>query len=217
MAVFEKEVAEREPVPGVVTGLAYSGSGNGGILFVEATKMPGKGNLQLTGSLGDVIKESAQIALTWVKAQAYVLKVAPTKYTNIVENYDIHIHVPGGAVPKDGPSAGVTLVSALVSLFSGFYVQPTTAMTGEVSLRGQVLPVGGIKEKVISAHRAGIRKIILPYRNRKDVEQDVPDSVKHDIEFVFAKTVWDVLESALVMNEEDKTEKWTARQYESHL
>ncbi|KAI9314483.1 ATP-dependent protease La [Dichotomocladium elegans] len=213
---FEKEVAEREPYPGVVTGLAYSGSGNGGILFVEATKMPGKGDLQLTGSLGDVIKESAQIALTWVKAHAYALKIAPTKYTNIVENYDIHIHFPGGAVPKDGPSAGVTLVSALVSLFSGYCVKPTTAMTGEVSLRGQVLPVGGIKEKVISAHRAGIRKIIMPQRNRKDVEADVPQSVKQDIKFVYAKTIWDVLESALELNE-DTTEKWSVRALESHL
>lgn len=154
---------------------------------------------------------------------------------NLVEKHDIHIHVPGGAVPKDGPSAGnnvmaletyknilnlfffytgVTLVSSLVSLFSGYHVPPTTAMTGEISLRGQVLPVGGIKEKVVSAHRAGIRKIILPFRNRKDVEQDVPEKLKDDIEFVFAKNIWDVLEAALVMNER---EKWTTRVYESHL
>lgn len=109
---------------------------------------------------------------------------------------------------------GVTLVSSLVSLFSGYYVPPTTAMTGEISLRGQVLPVGGIKEKVVSAHRAGIRKIILPFRNRKDVEQDVPEKVKNDIEFVFAKNIWDVLEAALIINERDK---WTTRVYESHL
>ncbi|CDH50481.1 atp-dependent protease la [Lichtheimia corymbifera JMRC:FSU:9682] len=216
IAVFEKEVAEREPYPGVVTGLAYSGSGNGGILFVEATKMPGKGELQLTGSLGDVIKESAQIALTWVKAHAYALKIAPTKHTNIVENYDVHIHFPGGAVPKDGPSAGVTLVSALVSLFSGYCVKPTTAMTGEISLRGQVLPVGGIKEKVISAHRAGIRKIIMCHKNRKDVESDVPESVKQDITFVYAKHIWDVLASALEINDES-AEKWSMRTLESHL
>ncbi|CAO3690490.1 unnamed protein product [Rhizopus microsporus] len=214
MAYYEKEVAEREALPGVVTGLAYSGSGNGGILFVESTKMPGHGDLGLTGSLGDVIKESARIALTWVKAHAYELKIVPTKETNLVENYDIHIHVPGGAIPKDGPSAGVTLVTSLVSLFSGYHVPTTTAMTGEISLRGQVLPVGGIKEKVVSAHRAGIRKIILPLRNRKDVEQDVPEKVKEDIEFIYAKNIWDVLEAALVMS---NSEKWHTRVYESHL
>ena len=136
--------------------------------------------------------------------------------TNIVEKYDVHIHFPAGSTPKDGPSAGVTLVSSLVSLFSGYCVNPTTAMTGEISLRGQVLPVGGIKEKVISAHRAGIKKIILPHRNRKDVEADVPDNVKQDIKFIYAKTIWDVLESALVISD-DSAEKWTARTYESHL
>ncbi|ORX53491.1 ATP-dependent protease La [Hesseltinella vesiculosa] len=214
IATFEKEVAERDPIPGVVTGLAYSGSGNGGILFIESSKMPGKGELQLTGSLGDVIKESAQIALTWVKSHAYALKIASSRDQNIVEKSDIHVHFPSGAVPKDGPSAGVTLVTSLVSLFSGYYVPTTTAMTGEVSLRGQVLPVGGIKEKVISAHRAGIRKIILPYRNRKQVSQDVPDRVQQDIEFVYAKTIWDVLEAALVISD---NEKWPIRTYESHL
>ncbi|OBZ89329.1 Lon protease 2, peroxisomal [Choanephora cucurbitarum] len=214
IAFYEKEVVEREPLPGVVTGLAYSGSGNGGILFVESTKMPGFGELKLTGSLGDVIKESAQLALTWVKAHAFSLKIVPTEDTNLVEKTDVHIHVPGGAVPKDGPSAGVTLVSSIVSLFSGYHVPSTTAMTGEISLRGQVLPVGGIKEKVVSAHRAGIRKVVLPFRNRKDVEQDVPERVKQDIEFVYAKNIWDVLEAALVINE---SEKWSTRVYESHL
>ncbi|CAO3631469.1 unnamed protein product [Cunninghamella echinulata] len=214
IAKFEKEVAERDPIPGVVTGLAYSGSGNGGILFIEASKMPGKGDLQLTGSLGDVIKESAQIALTWVKSHAYSLKIASSNEQNIVEKFDVHVHFPAGSVSKDGPSAGVALVTSLVSLFSGYYVPTTTAMTGEMSLRGQVLPVGGIKEKVISAHRAGIRKIILPYRNRKDVQQDVPERVQQDIQFVYAKTIWDVLEAALVISE---TEKWTTRSFESHL
>lgn len=181
--------------------------------------------------MGDVIKESAKLALTWVKSHAYALKIVQNENANLVEKHDIHIHVPGGAIPKDGPSAGkicwrlniykylmlflgVTLVSSLVSLFSGYHVPPTTAMTGEISLRGQVLPVGGIKEKVVSAHRAGIRKIILPFRNRKDVEQDVPEKLKDDIEFVFAKNIWDVLEAALIMNER---EKWTTRVYESHL
>jgi ATP-dependent Lon protease len=164
--------------------------------------------------LGDVIKESAKLALTWVKSHAYSLKIVQNENANLVEKHDIHIHVPGGAVPKDGPSAGVTLVCSLVSLFSGYHVPPTTAMTGEISLRGQVLPVGGIKEKVVSAHRAGIRKIILPFRNRKDVEQDVPEKLKEDIEFVFAKNIWDVLEAALIMNER---EKWATRVYESRL
>ncbi|KAI8144412.1 ATP-dependent protease La [Fennellomyces sp. T-0311] len=212
MPPYEKEAIEREPVPGVATGLAYSSSGNGGILFVESTKMPGKGDLRLTGSLGDVIKESAHIALTWVKANAYALKIARTQYENIVAHHDIHIHVPHGAVPKDGPSAGVTLVCSLVSLFSGCIVSPTTAMTGEISLRGHVLPVGGIKEKVISAHRAGVRKVVLPERNRKDVNADVPESVKADIEFVYAKSVWDVLEATIVM-----ADKSVWRPLESHL
>ncbi|KAI8050716.1 ATP-dependent protease La [Thamnidium elegans] len=216
MAFYEKEVAERELVPGVVTGLAYSGSGNGGILFVEATKMPGDGNLQLTGSLGNVIQESAKLALSWVKSHAFALQLTSSSTEKMIEHDDIHIHFPAGSINKDGPSAGVTLVSAIVSLYSGYHVPTTTAMTGEISLRGQVLPVGGIKEKVVSAHRAGIRKIILPFRNRKDVEQDVPEKVKNDIQFVFAKNIWDVLEEALVMNE---SEKWIApsRVYESHL
>ncbi|KAG0750138.1 hypothetical protein G6F23_000439 [Rhizopus arrhizus] len=195
MAYYEKEVAEREAIPGVVTGLAYSGSGHG-------------------GSLGEVIKESGKLALTWVKSNAYALKLVPVKDIDLIEKHDIHIHVPGGAVPKDGPSAGITLVTSLVSLFSGYYVPATTAMTGEISLRGQVLSVGGIKEKVVSAHRAGIRKIILPFRNRKDVRQDVPDKLKKDIEFIYAKNIWEVLEAALVMND---TEKWHMRVYESHL
>lgn len=165
------------------------------------------------GSLGDVIKESAQIALTWVKAHAYELKIATTATTNLVEQHDVHIHFPHGAVPKDGPSAGVTLVCSLVSLFSTLCVSPTTAMTGEISLRGQVLPVGGIKEKVISAHRAGIRKIILPERNRKDVEADVPESVKADILFVFARTIWDVLDAAGLT----PIKAGDARPFESHL
>ncbi|ORZ05996.1 ATP-dependent protease La [Absidia repens] len=212
---FDKEVAEREDIPGVVTGLAYGGSGNGSILFVEATKMPGKGgNLQLTGSLGDVIKESAQIALTWVKAHAYVLNLTSERRTNIVEHDDVHIHFPSGSIPKDGPSAGVTLVCALVSLFGVWQVPSTTAMTGEISLRGQVLPVGGIKEKVISAHRAGIRKLILPWRNQNDVEADVPMAVKMEIEFVYAKTIWDVLNAAFI-----KDERWSPAKasLESHL
>lgn len=191
-------MTEREGYPGVVTGLAYGSSGNGSILFVEASKMPGDGRLQLTGSLGNVIQESAQLALSWVKSHAYALKLTSSPKEKLVENDDIHIHFPSGSVPKDGPSAGVTLVCAIVSLYSGRRVPTTMAMTGEISLRGQVLPVGGIKEKVISAHRAGIRKIIIPLKNQKDVETDVPEIVRDDIEFHYAKTIWQVLEAALV-------------------
>ncbi|KAI8047918.1 ATP-dependent protease La [Thamnidium elegans] len=211
---FEDDMVESEDMPGVITGLAYSGSGNGGIMFVEASKMPGSGNLHLTGSLGDVIQESAKLALSWVKSNAFTLKLTSHSKENLVQHDDIHIHFPSGAISKNGPSAGVTLVCAIVSLYSGYHVSPTTAMTGEISLRGRVLPVGGIKEKVVSAHRAGIRKIILPFRNRKDVEEDVPDKVKDDIQFVFAKSIWDVLEAALIMNTSDK---WSHRIYESRL
>ncbi|KAG2214858.1 hypothetical protein INT46_000156 [Mucor plumbeus] len=193
---FEKEVSERESYAGVVTGLAYSGSGNGGILFVEASKMPGDGHLHLTGSLGNVIQESAKLALSWVKSHAYALKLTTHAKEKMAQDDDIHIHFPSGSVPKDGPSAGVTLVCALVSLYSGKCVPTTTAMTGEISLRGQVLPVGGIKEKIISAHRAGIRKIVIPARNQKDVETDVPETVQGEIQFCYAKNIWQVLEAA---------------------
>ncbi|KAI8879498.1 ATP-dependent protease La [Backusella circina FSU 941] len=214
MVYYEKEIAERESVPGLVTGLAYSGSGNGGILFIEATKMPGTGKLKLTGKLGEVIQESAMIAVTWVKSHAYTLKLVSDKRSSLTKNTDIHIHVPSGAVPKDGPSAGITLVCALVSLYSGSYVPPTTAMTGEMTLRGKVLPVGGIKEKVISAHRAGIQKVILPLLNRKDVEQEVPEELKKEMEFVFVDDMWEVLDAALMVN---RSKKWQGRSLESSL
>ncbi|KAI8647537.1 ATP-dependent protease La [Parasitella parasitica] len=207
---FEKEVSERESYPGVVTGLAYSGSGNGGILFVEASKMPGDGHLHLTGSLGNVIQESAKLALSWVKSHAYALKLTSHSKEKMVQDDDIHIHFPSGSVPKDGPSAGVTLVCALVSLYSGKCVPTTTAMTGEISLRGQVLPVGGIKEKIISAHRAGIRKIIIPSRNQQDVETEVPGNVRGEIQFCYAKNIWQVLEAAFDENQ-------LYRLQESHL
>ncbi|KAJ2963796.1 hypothetical protein NQZ79_g1236 [Umbelopsis isabellina] len=201
MQYFEKEIIQNEAIPGVVTGLAYSGSGNGGILMIEATHMPGEGKLQLTGSLGDVIKESAQIALAWVKSHAHALKLTNASTENIADKRDVHIHFPAGAVSKDGPSAGIALTTALVSLFSGRCVPNTTAMTGEITLRGRVLPVGGIKEKVLSAHRAGIKKVILPARNRKDVSSDIPDSIKKSIEFVYVKNISEVLEAALVLDE----------------
>lgn len=187
--------------------------------MIEASDMPGDGNLQLTGSLGDVIKESAQIALTWVKSHAYSLKLTSSPSINLAEKRDVHIHFPAGAVSKDGPSAGIALTTALVSLFSGRRVPPTTAMTGEITLRGRVLPVGGIKEKVLSAHRAGIKKVILPARNRKDVSSDIPESVKNSIEFVYVKTIWEVLETALVINEhgERLNTPWMTTRIESHL
>ncbi|KAF9173184.1 hypothetical protein BGX20_003912 [Mortierella sp. AD010] len=164
---FVNEVTERVAVPGVVTGMAYNGVG-GGILFIEVSQMPGKGNLQLTGSLGD----------------------------NVMEKADVHLHMPSGATPKDGPSAGIAMVCALVSMFSNEVVPSTTAMTGEFTLRGLVMPVGGIKEKVIAAHRAGVRKIIMPLRNQKDVTSDVPANVRDDIEFYYASTIWEVLREA---------------------
>jgi ATP-dependent Lon protease len=182
--------------------------------MIEASHMPGDGKLQLTGSLGDVIRESAQIALTWVKAHAFDLKLTTSPSVNLVEHRDVHIHFPAGAVAKDGPSAGIALATSIVSLFSGRCVPTNTAMTGEISLRGRVLPVGGIKEKVLAAHRAGITKIIMPARNRKDITSDVPESIQNNIEFVYVKTIWDVLEAALERGTE-LTTPWA--RMESHL
>ncbi len=174
---FFPELAERAGEVGVATGLAWTPVG-GEILFVESTKMPGKKGLQLTGLLGEVMKESAQAALSHIRARARQYKVDPKFF----DRHDIHIHVPSGAIPKDGPSAGVTMVVSLVSLLSGRPVRPFLAMTGEVTLRGKVMPVGGIKEKVIAAHRAGIREIILPTQNRKDLEE-VPAHVQKKLKF----------------------------------
>ncbi|KAL0928255.1 hypothetical protein M5K25_000128 [Dendrobium thyrsiflorum] len=190
----DREAAERVSNPGVSVGLVWTAFG-GEVQFVEATTMAGKGDLHLTGQLGDVIKESAQIALTWVRARAADLKLSPASEINFLENRDIHIHFPAGAVPKDGPSAGVTLVTSLVSLFSQRKVRADTAMTGEMTLRGLVLPVGGIKDKVLAAHRYGIKRVILPDRNMKDVVE-VPSTVLADIEIMFAKRMEDVLEYA---------------------
>ncbi len=188
---FENEVAMRTSVPGVATGLAWTPVG-GDILFIEATRVPGSGKLILTGQLGDVMKESAQAALTLVKSQTARLRLDPAKF----EKSDVHIHVPAGAIPKDGPSAGVAMFTALVSLMSGKTVGDNLAMTGEVSLRGLVLPVGGIKEKTIAAHRAGIRRVLLPARNRKDLE-DVPETVRDEMTFVFCERVDEVAREAL--------------------
>jgi ATP-dependent Lon protease len=188
---FENEVAMRTSVPGVATGLAWTPVG-GDILFIESTRVPGSGKLILTGQLGDVMKESAQAALSLVKSQVSRLRLDPALF----EKSDVHIHVPAGAIPKDGPSAGVAMFTSLVSLISGRTVGNDLAMTGEISLRGLVLPVGGIKEKIIAAHRAGIRKVLLPARNRKDID-DVPGSVRDEMKFVFCERVDDVAREAL--------------------
>ncbi|KAJ7560525.1 hypothetical protein O6H91_04G133700 [Diphasiastrum complanatum] len=188
------EAAERVSTPGVAVGLVWTAVG-GEVQFVEATAMVGKGDLHLTGQLGDVIKESAQIALTWVRARAAELKLANAEQTNLMECRDIHIHFPAGAVPKDGPSAGVTLVTALVSLFGKRCVRADTAMTGEMTLRGLVLPVGGIKDKILAAHRCGIKRVILPERNMKDL-QEVPAAILANMEILLAKRMEDVLHEA---------------------
>ncbi|GBD42260.1 Lon protease 2 [bacterium HR39] len=188
---YESEVAMRTSIPGVATGLAWTPFG-GEILFVEATLVPGKGKLILTGQLGDVMRESAQAALTLVKARAKQLGFDP----KVFDESDLHVHVPAGAVPKDGPSAGVTIFTAIASLVTGRTVRSDVAMTGEISLRGLVLPVGGIKEKTLAAHRAGIRTVLLPARNRKDLP-DIPESVRNELRFVWLETVDDALEHAL--------------------
>jgi ATP-dependent Lon protease len=198
---FSSEVAERTEDPGVVTGLAWTPVG-GSILFIEATKMPGKGKLTLTGQLGDVMKESATAALSYVRANADRFGIA----RNFLDESDIHIHVPAGAMPKDGPSAGVTMLTALVSLLTGIRVRHDVAMTGEITLRGRVLPIGGLKEKVLAAHRAGIKRIIAPERNRADLDE-VPEEVKREIDFVFVGRMEQVIDAAL---EEKPTPRVTA-------
>ncbi len=174
---FEHEVVERTRLPGVVTGLAWTPTG-GDILFIEATKMKGKGNLLLTGKLGDVMKESAQAALSYVKSKAAEMNIPEEPF----RESDIHVHVPSGAIPKDGPSAGIAICTALVSLLTERPIKARLAMTGEITLRGQVLPVGGIKEKVLAAHRAGIREVILPKRNKHDLEE-LPQQVRDSMKF----------------------------------
>ena len=188
---FFYDAAERTSLPGVAIGLAWTPTG-GDILFIEATRMPGKGNLILTGQLGDVMKESAQACLSYVRANASKLNIPNEDF----EKNDIHIHVPAGAVPKDGPSAGVTLLAAIVSLLTGKKIKSGLAMTGEITLRGLVLPVGGIKEKVLGAARAGIKEIILPERSEEELE-DVPLSVKRKMKFYFVKRMSEVLDIAI--------------------
>jgi ATP-dependent Lon protease len=188
---FESEVALRTSVPGVATGLAWTPVG-GDILFIEATRVPGAGKLILTGQLGEVMKESGQAALSLVKSRAQSLGVD----TAMFEKSDIHVHVPAGATPKDGPSAGVAMFLALASLVTGRPVRSDTAMTGEISLRGLVLPIGGVKEKVLAAMRAGITRVMLPSRNRKDLT-DVPQEARTQIEFIWLENVDDAVKAAL--------------------
>ncbi len=190
-AKYTSEVAERTAETGVATGLAWTSVG-GEILFIEATRMYGTGKLQLTGQLGDVMKESAQAALSFVRTNAERYGIAK----DFLEKSDLHIHIPAGAMPKDGPSAGVTMFTALVSLLSGTKVRHDVAMTGEITLRGRVLPIGGVKEKVLAAHRAGIKRILLPERNRPDLEE-VPKEVVDELQFVFVGRMEQVLEAAL--------------------
>src|SRR6185369_3638389 len=188
---YDAEIAMRTGIPGVATGLAWTPVG-GDILFIEATRMPGAGKLILTGQLGDVMKESAQAALSLVKARSQELGIAP----DVFEKSDIHVHVPAGATPKDGPSAGVAMFTALVSLFTGRIVRNDVAMTGEISLRGLVLPIGGVKEKVLAALRAGIGTVLLPARNRRDLE-DIPADARDRLEIVWVETVDDAVAVAL--------------------
>ncbi len=190
---FLNEVAERIDRPGVATGLAWTPTG-GDVLFVEATMMPShEDRLILTGMLGDVMRESAQAALSYVRSNAERLGIDP----KIFDGKLVHIHVPAGAIPKDGPSAGVTMVSAIASLASGRPVRNDLAMTGEITLRGKVLPVGGIKEKVLAAYRVGVKTILLPHRNENDLE-DVPEEVKRSLTFIPLDSAEDVLKNALV-------------------
>jgi len=193
---FFPETAERINETGIAIGLAWTPVG-GDILFIEASKMKGKGNLNLTGQLGDVMKESAQAAMSYIRAKADDLNIEDSFH----ENYDIHIHIPAGAIPKDGPSAGITLYTALLSLLSGRRVRSDIAMTGEITLRGLVLPVGGIKEKVLAAHRAGIKTVLLPKKNEKDLAE-IPDQIRNEITFHFLEKMGDVVNLALERKEE---------------
>jgi ATP-dependent Lon protease len=188
---FEAEIAMRSGVPGVATGLAWTPVG-GDILFIEATRMPGAGRLILTGQLGDVMKESARAALSLVKARSQEFGIAP----DLFETSDIHVHVPAGATPKDGPSAGVAIFVALTSLLTGRPVRSDVAMTGEISLRGLVLPIGGVKEKVLAALRAGISTVLLPARNRRDLEE-IPVSAREKLNIVWVERADEAIAAAL--------------------
>ena len=193
---WREEIAERTDKPGVATGLAWTPVG-GEVLFVEAARMPGGKGFQYTGQLGEVMQESALTALSYIRSQAETLDIDPALF----ESNDIHLHVPAGAVRKDGPSAGVTMAVALASLLTGRAVRSEVAMTGEITLRGQVLPVGGIKDKVLAAHRLGVATVIIPHKNENDLD-DLPDEVRESLEFVLAERVDDVLAASLVAGDD---------------
>ncbi|HEY7824739.1 MAG TPA: S16 family serine protease, partial [Acidimicrobiia bacterium] len=188
--IWKDEASDRTDVPGVATGLAVTGAG-GDVLFIEASAMEGERGLTLTGQLGDVMKESAQIALSYVEAHAHELGIDPAALKG-----RYHVHVPAGAIPKDGPSAGIAMLTALVSLLSDRKVKDTVAMTGEITLQGKVLPIGGVKQKVLAAHRAGLTEVILPGRNEQDID-DVPEQVRNDLTFHIVNTASEVLDAAL--------------------
>jgi ATP-dependent Lon protease len=188
---FYSEMAERTEVPGVATGLVWTPVG-GDIVFIESTKMRGKGGMRLTGKLGEVMRESAQAAMSYVRAQAHEFGIDEQTFARS----DVHIHVPAGAVPKDGPSAGVTIATSLVSLFTDRCVQPDVGMTGEITLRGQVLPIGGLKQKVLAAHRVGLKTVIIPRRNEKDLD-DIPEEIRKELNIVLVDRIEQVFETAL--------------------
>jgi ATP-dependent Lon protease len=191
----EPELAEDDSVPGVAVGLAWTPTG-GDILFIESTKMSGQGELKLTGSMGDVMRESVEAARSWLRNHAGDFELDAASF----DSSDLHVHVPQGAVPKDGPSAGVGMVSSLASLLTGRAIRPRVAMTGEITLRGKVLPVGGIKEKVLAAKRAGIERVVLPERNRRDVEE-ITGGLLDGLELQYVGTINEALEHTLVVAE----------------
>ena len=206
---MREEMDERTLIPGVGLGLSWTAAG-GETLYIEATQMFGKKGLNLTGQLGEVMKESAQTALSWVRAHARQLGIEDSFF----ERVDLHLHVPEGAIPKDGPSAGITLVTAIVSLLTGRAVRPRVAMTGEMTLSGRVLPVGGIKEKVLAAHRLGVKEVILPKRNEKAVKEDLPENVRNDIKIHLVSSIEEVLETALTPGDPYATrekDRWQLR------
>src|SRR5438093_5100481 len=195
----EGEIAERTKRAGVVVGLAWTPSG-GDVLFVEANVMKGKGGFTMTGQIGQVMQESMQAALTWVRSNAEKLQI-PEEF---FKDHDIHIHVPAGAIPKDGPSAGVTMATALVSLLKDTPVRPLTGMTGEITLSGNVLPIGGVKEKFLAAKRAGVHDVILPAENKTNVEEDLTPEQLENLQVHYVKTINEVLELALPSSDRDE-------------
>jgi ATP-dependent Lon protease len=191
----DTEIAERTRTPGVAVGLAWTPAG-GDVLFIEATRMKGRGEFKITGQIQDVMRESMQTALSWVRSHAAKLGIDE----EVFSKYDLHIHVPAGAIPKDGPSAGITIVTALVSLLSGKSVRPLTAMTGEVTLTGHVLPIGGVKEKVLAAKRAGVQHVILPAENKMNLDEDVTPEQQQGLDIQFVRHMDEVIEFALPSN-----------------